>query len=110
MQGILIELISTAEEVIEERVLPLDVADQQRLGEFALVLEVVKEAILGDTDGAINSSIDVAAKPFSRMAASAASRMRSRLLLLRCWNSCMALLWSAPWPINCTVSPVDARR
>ncbi len=51
MQRILVELIGAAEQVIEERVLALDVADEQRLGELALVLEVIEEAVLGDSDG-----------------------------------------------------------
>src|SRR5262245_32550037 len=51
VQGILIELICASEQVIEERVLALDVADQQGLGELALVFEVIEKAVLGDANG-----------------------------------------------------------
>ena len=50
VRRILVELIGTAEQVIEERVLARDVADKQCLGELTLVLEVIEEAILGDSD------------------------------------------------------------
>jgi hypothetical protein len=62
MQRILVELIGAREQLVEQRVLALDVADQQRLGELALLLEMIKESALGDADAAISSSIEVAAK------------------------------------------------
>ena len=51
MQRILVELIGARKQLIEQRVLALDVADQQGLGELALVLEMIKESALGDADG-----------------------------------------------------------
>jgi hypothetical protein len=51
VQGTFVELVGAAEQVVEERVLALDIADQQRLGEVALVLEMIEEAVLGDADG-----------------------------------------------------------
>ena len=51
MQRVLVELVGAAEEIVEQRVLALEVAHEQRLGELALVLEVVEEAALGDADG-----------------------------------------------------------
>ena len=43
--------------IVEDRVVGGDVAHHQRLGEFALVLEVVEEAALGDA-GARDQLID----------------------------------------------------
>ena len=50
MQRILVELVGAGEQLIEQRILALDVADEQRLGELVLVLEVIEEAALGDAD------------------------------------------------------------
>jgi hypothetical protein len=51
VQRILVELVGTPEEIIEESVLAFDVTLQQGLGQGALVAEVIEEAALGDADG-----------------------------------------------------------
>jgi poly(3-hydroxybutyrate) depolymerase len=48
VQGVLIEFVRTAKQIVEEHVFTLDVADEQRLCELAFVLEVIEEAALGD--------------------------------------------------------------
>ena len=50
VQGVVIELVGAAEDVGKRRVVLVDVAAHQRLGEVALVLEVIEEAALGDAD------------------------------------------------------------
>ena len=50
VQRILVELVGTGEQFIEQRILALHVADEQRLGELVLVLEVIEEPALGDAD------------------------------------------------------------
>ena len=51
VQRVLVQLIGATEQVVEQRVVALDVAHQQRLREVALVFEMIEEAALGDTDG-----------------------------------------------------------
>jgi hypothetical protein len=50
MQRIFIELVRAPEQVVKEVVLALDVPRQQRLGEFALIPEVIEKPALGDAD------------------------------------------------------------
>ena len=50
VQRILVKLIAAPENVVEDRPVVREVAQQHRLGELGLVLEVIEEAALGDAD------------------------------------------------------------
>src|SRR4029078_2656496 len=50
VQRILVELVGTGEQFVEQRILALHVTDEQRLGELVLVLEVIEEPAFGDAD------------------------------------------------------------
>ena len=50
VQRVVVELVGAAEDVGKRSVVLVDVAAHQRLGEVALVLEVIEEAALGDAD------------------------------------------------------------
>src|SRR5262245_10349305 len=51
MQRILVEFIGATEDLVEQGVLARDIADQEGLGELALVLEMIEESALGNSDG-----------------------------------------------------------
>jgi hypothetical protein len=78
VKGILIDRVGAGEKLVEQLILPLGVANEERLGELALVLEMIEESALGNTDDG-DQFLDLAAKPLSSTADSAASRMRSRV-------------------------------
>jgi hypothetical protein len=92
MQRILVELIGAGEDLVEQGLLALDVANEERLGEFAFVLEMIEESALGDADGG-DQLLDrggreslVENRRFGRM------RMRSRVSPpFRSCASCMAV-------------------
>ena len=50
VQRVLVELIGAGEQLVEQRILALHVADEERLGELVLVPEMIEEAALGDPD------------------------------------------------------------
>jgi len=50
VQGVLVELVGTAEQIVEQRIFALHVADEQSPGELVLVLEVIKESAFDDAD------------------------------------------------------------
>ena len=41
MQRVLVELIGAREQIVEKGILALDVTDQEGLGEFSLILEMI---------------------------------------------------------------------
>jgi hypothetical protein len=51
VQWILVELIGAREQIVEKGVLALDVTDQEDLGEFSLILEMIEKSALCDADG-----------------------------------------------------------
>ena len=51
MQRVFVQLVGTAEKVVEKLVLAFDVTFEKRLGEFPLVGKVIEEPAFGDSDG-----------------------------------------------------------
>lgn len=78
VQRVLVKLVGTAEQIVEQRILPLDVADEQSPGELVLILEVIEEAALGDADGgSISESNDSGPEPLMTSEARQAKYRRS---------------------------------
>lgn len=49
VQRVFVQFVGTVEQFVQHLPVMFEVANQQRLGEFGLVLEMVEEAALGDT-------------------------------------------------------------
>ena len=50
MQRVGMEFVSAPENLVEQKLVAFEVTEQQSFGELAFVLEVVKEAALGNAD------------------------------------------------------------
>lgn len=82
LQRIIGQLMSPTKDFVVDALVVLDVAFEQRPGEFILVPEMVEEAALGNADLGDQFVDRGRAEPFASTAASAVSDSRSRFLTL----------------------------
>ena len=73
------QFIGARKQVVQHLLVVREVAQHQALGERAFILKAIEETAFSDPDCCDDPSIEVDEKPLANTAASATSRMRSRV-------------------------------